>query len=552
MKLIESLEHLQSLKDFREFTKESLLLVTNDDVCYVSKDKIDFDEEGKTWRGHAFLAGKKGVLAMKKLKSKGVIFREARCQKNGKNLTIGDIKPPKLHKEAERLFLKLKLGYKLSQQVGTASTIEASSSVVEGDMTLIKQVPLGNVVYDGKRQGKLWAVTDPQNNIVTSGASPSEKDMAHANKLGRSALKAITDLESLDLEWRRLYKNNIKASAQAKEDVKKLVESVPAMKKRNAKGNSRDDNFDLRVKVYLDALDEAQTLVEQTEEDGQALGNATNKLTAAVLELRFDEAEKMFAIKEDMRDQLRADMAESKRIFGDLLSTAIQFAKQDWKGLATRAVTYLGEKSIEAEYAPGLEKLSQELIAAKNAMTKLKTDKLVTLVEAARHELNRAALALASTEKQFVRTLEKLDRERASARNELNESPSTKHAATMIEQRVQHIKDVDKARATCAKYLRDSAKIAKAMAGISRNYILVSDMLDAAGKANPAFADSMYKDIVLRGTTSNAVELDRWTNWASSVQVKCTKAHKWLNTKGPGGPMGSFDKVIPLISNGLK
>jgi len=118
MKKIETLEDLLAWDDFKEFTKATLKLVGEEDICYVSKDKLEFKIDAGTWKGHAFLAGKKGDLAMKKLKSKGVIFREATCSAKGKQLTMGEIKPPKLFKEAEKLFLKLKLGYKVSKQDG--------------------------------------------------------------------------------------------------------------------------------------------------------------------------------------------------------------------------------------------------------------------------------------------------------------------------------------------------------------------------------------------------------------------------------------------------
>jgi hypothetical protein len=114
MKKLDSVDELKEWEHYREFLKESLKLLDDEEPCFVSKDKVEFEvEEGKTWNGHAFLAGKKAILSVKNLKKGGVIFREGLCKREGKDLHISGIKPAKLCKEAEKTFLRLRLGYKV-------------------------------------------------------------------------------------------------------------------------------------------------------------------------------------------------------------------------------------------------------------------------------------------------------------------------------------------------------------------------------------------------------------------------------------------------------
>ena len=120
MKIVQTTEELRDWQGYREFLKKTLLLLDGQEPCFISKVKQEFDVEGKPWKGHALLAGKKGILSVKKLKAQGVLFRETTLTRQGKSLTLGPIEPPKLAKEAERLFIKLKLGYKLATGAGTA------------------------------------------------------------------------------------------------------------------------------------------------------------------------------------------------------------------------------------------------------------------------------------------------------------------------------------------------------------------------------------------------------------------------------------------------
>jgi hypothetical protein len=123
-----SIDELKSLDDYREFMKESLKLVGADEPAYVSKEKFEFDVNGRPWMGHLFLAGKKVAVAIPKLRSGGVMLREGTCSRQRKELHVGGFKAAKLYKEIEKTFLKLKLGYRIVAEDPDAAADESASA----------------------------------------------------------------------------------------------------------------------------------------------------------------------------------------------------------------------------------------------------------------------------------------------------------------------------------------------------------------------------------------------------------------------------------------
>ena len=117
MKLIDSKETLLTWSAYREFLKLQFKQAADGEPFYVSKVKLEFDLEGKPWKGHAVLAGPKAILAVRQLKKEGVVFREGTAALDGKEFAVEGL-APKLLKEASKTLLKLRLGYKVSGEDG--------------------------------------------------------------------------------------------------------------------------------------------------------------------------------------------------------------------------------------------------------------------------------------------------------------------------------------------------------------------------------------------------------------------------------------------------
>jgi hypothetical protein len=112
VKWIESVEELEAWEEYRQFLKDQLKLVDGEAPIFVSKLKRSFEIEGKPWKGHAVLAGPKAIQSVKNLKKEGVLFLEGTVRRKGKDLDVEGILP-KLLKESQKTFLKLRLGYKI-------------------------------------------------------------------------------------------------------------------------------------------------------------------------------------------------------------------------------------------------------------------------------------------------------------------------------------------------------------------------------------------------------------------------------------------------------
>ncbi len=114
MKVIESREALQTWDDYQEFLKAQLKLMDGAGApFFISKEKVRFESAGKTWNGHAVLAGPKGPVCARKLQQEGVLFREGTCSKDGKELRVDGL-DTKLVREAAKTLAKLLQGYKIT------------------------------------------------------------------------------------------------------------------------------------------------------------------------------------------------------------------------------------------------------------------------------------------------------------------------------------------------------------------------------------------------------------------------------------------------------
>jgi len=429
-----------------------------------------------------------------------------------------------------------------------ADAASGEASVTLGEPSIGKQVALGKIHFGGKLRGTMWGLTDKDGAVVRSGIGLM-KDLARMNDLGERALKAIDGLESLDATWRAKFDIAHKATQRGEVDLKKLEQAIPAMKKRS----KRDGDFFNDVDGYLVAMEKTEDVIRRIPKAQKDFERFSHELNKAVFELEFAEAETKYNVTKDKLDQLKADMKQAQGIFGSVMGIAIQIAKQDWEGLATKAVAFVGEKTIEGFYTLEMDELRSELSAAKSEMTRLKTAGLVSGIEAARAGLESAAIGLQVVQREFKTALDQLVRKQANARNELEESSSTAIAGRMIEQRTQQRSLVATARSTCERYLGDSAGLLKSVALISREYSQVGSFLEAAAKVDPAFrSGTPYVKMFELSARSNVVSLDHWGNWVEGVQDKCRQAQQWLAVQGPKGPMGPYDRAIERVKQGLK
>jgi hypothetical protein len=108
------LETLTDWEEYRKYMKASLKSVQGDGPAYISKDKLDFQDEGKAWSGHAILLGERAVQSVSQLRKDQITFREGRVNGSQKELELSGFSQPKLIKEAAKTLKRLKLGCKVA------------------------------------------------------------------------------------------------------------------------------------------------------------------------------------------------------------------------------------------------------------------------------------------------------------------------------------------------------------------------------------------------------------------------------------------------------
>ena len=122
MRLLESKEQLQAWEEYREFLKLQLKRINKEEVLFVSKNKLDFDLDGRIWKGYAVLTGPKVPQCVRKLKKFGIRFEEGKCQRKGRDLLVDpESLKSRYLREAEKTVRKLRLGYNFVPQKAAAS-----------------------------------------------------------------------------------------------------------------------------------------------------------------------------------------------------------------------------------------------------------------------------------------------------------------------------------------------------------------------------------------------------------------------------------------------
>lgn len=106
---------------YRKFFRVRMKKLSKDskqmEPFYIGRKKTAFQVGGKTWRGHAVLAGNKASVLVKALKREGTLFLTGECYLNGKELQVSGIGSGAL-KAASKTLKALRLGYTATAVIG--------------------------------------------------------------------------------------------------------------------------------------------------------------------------------------------------------------------------------------------------------------------------------------------------------------------------------------------------------------------------------------------------------------------------------------------------
>jgi chromosome segregation ATPase len=314
-----------------------------------------------------------------------------------------------------------------------------------------------------------------------------------------------------------------------------------------------DADFFRDVNEYVRAETAAKGFIGKIEVAETEVRSAVHGLNSALFKQKLDQAEGEQAAAAAALEQKKAEIKEAQEIFKEVFAIATKIVKQDWKGIAEKALEFVGKKAVDAAYADDLAALKDGLAAAKGKVSHFKTSVLAQDIEKARADLAAAAGRLDNVHEEFEAALDELGNQQANAQNELNESKQTAPVGQMIGERVKQIAAISDAKAACAIYTRAADGAKSKLEKIAGEFAKVGTWLDLAAKADSAFDREMpYAKMIERCSRRNA---DLFWNWAATVpsaKRECDEALRWLADSGDKGPMGDFEKARKATSKGLK
>jgi vacuolar-type H+-ATPase subunit I/STV1 len=303
-------------------------------------------------------------------------------------------------------------------------------------------------------------------------------------------------------------------------------------------------------------MEQALVIVKNISEAQEGVLKAASALESA------QAWEQANAKKEEIKDDqaklkaLEDEIAAYKHVFHEIADIAQKVAKQDWAGLASKALDFAVDQAIDAladaRYGKDLADMQAKLAKAQEELKNLTFEALHKAVEAAHHGVSQSLIGLDKARQEFNNSIQELARLHSVASIRLEKSPSTKAVGIMLEQRAKQVHAINVASSKCEGYLRDSATRRKNIGTGRDKYRVIGSWLDKAAAADPAFVRSKpYAKMIEQTMLSNAVEFGNWDTHAQTVEAECNKALSWLADAGPSGPMVHFDRAVAVIKKGM-
>lgn len=416
------------------------------------------------------------------------------------------------------------------------------------EMSVVAQLPLGQLVWNNRTR-KIWGFTDREGQLARGGSSWQDKDLTRMNALAEHAVNMVVQMQEWEEAWRLDVFKVKQAAKDAKTGLAKVEKALPAMADRM----KTDPDFFQDVNAYIKAEAAAKAFIGKIEVAETELKAAAHALNSAVFKQQLDKAEGEKDAAQGALDAKKAELKEAQDIFKEVFAVAVKVVKQDWKGIAEKALEFAGKKLIDAAYADQLAELKDKLDAAKGKVKHFKTSVLAEDIERAREDFSAAAGKLRNVHEEFSAALDDLGNQQANAQNELKESKQTAPVGEMIGERVKQIGAIADARAACKVWLRDADNAKTKLEKIAGEFAKVGSWLDEAAKANAEFDRELpYARMIERCARLNADAFWDWAATVPSAKRECEESVKWLADAGDKGPMGDFEKARKATSQGLK
>ena len=192
MKVLETADELKNWEDYRILIRERVKQLSGEpEAAYISKARVEFDINGKVWRGHAVLFGKKSRQMAMKMRKEGILFLEGTVTADGKRLTLQGFSG-KLLEGAEKTFTRLKLGLQMITAAGGDGAEEGEEEVQLKLKKAAQRIEKAVAFWDKTEQVVTRQLRQLQRAIQATG-DPRNKSVIRGLEEIRTKLEKIDD-----------------------------------------------------------------------------------------------------------------------------------------------------------------------------------------------------------------------------------------------------------------------------------------------------------------------------------------------------------------------
>jgi hypothetical protein len=302
------------------------------------------------------------------------------------------------------------------------------------------------------------------------------------------------------------------------------------------------------IQDYLGAVSGAKDNLEEVKK-------AQGAVKVALLEMKT-----VFVRQERMKQQDVVEEVTKRRDFEqehvDNQKELINFTFENgrnlldptkWKGMAVDAAWYLGRKFVHATIDTAeLEKVQEELTAAKAKLRKIDDQVILSELDAKREILKQAMDAVQSAERKFTESLKHLQRMEVSVTESLSTSKDTKGAAAAITERGNVATAAVLAERGLNGYIADSTTYLnwiKKLDGLYQRLLVLVEKEPKRIALNDAQAE--HFDAVARANRATLDQLDTWVVLARQDAQDKLAMHAKVNH------MAGYEQITDVLHSAL-
>jgi hypothetical protein len=409
--------------------------------------------------------------------------------------------PPPLHREALQ-GLQRTHGNAAVQRLIARQAVE-----IKGEPTVATPTEIGTILLGPGKEATL---------VALQGKATMYFDPMQINGKAKALPTQLAGLTGREREWRREVAALAAYGGGGADRLEAVEAATPAIGART-RGRS-GEYVRTSIEEYLSAIRRADRDLRDIDEKRVAVEIALGKIQTLALEQEKTKAIRHVEQREEdlAKEQERIDR-QRERIAGYIGLAAELVEPENWRSMYVAAAVCVA--STIAEHAVStshLERLRTQLDQAKAKLREIEDAELLSRIETASKELDKARLELANAKENFLALLGEIREKESTVVETLGGSEATKGAAGAIAARGAVTATAMRSESLIATYQTESQAAMRAVAALDEEYRFVVESVRA----------------VPRLTTYGKEHAERLVFFAGHNRQGLARVHLWLHDKG--------------------